>query len=82
MIDQQGMLRLFRILARPGAANARDCVALADTVAIIVQRYLEEVELPDVEAPRKSPPIPMASPASANPPAPVSAAPRLMTRAR
>jgi len=82
LIDQQGMLRLFRILARPGAANARDCVALADTVAIIVQRYLEEVELPDVEAPRKSPPIPVASPASANPPAPVSAAPRLMTRAR
>ena len=82
LIDQQGELRLFRTLARPGAAHARDCAALADTVAIIVQRYLEEVELPEVEAARKSPPILVASPAPPSPPAPVSAEPRLTMRAR
>ncbi len=70
LIDQQGRLRLFRTLARPGAAHARDCVALADTVAIIVQRYLEEVELPELEAARKSPEILAAPPAPAPPPSP------------
>jgi hypothetical protein len=50
LVDQQGRLRLFRTLARPGNGQAHDCAALSDTVALIVQRYLEEVELPKIEA--------------------------------
>jgi hypothetical protein len=80
LIDQQGRLRLFRTLARPGTAHARDCAALADTVAIIVQRYLEEVELPELEASRKSPTIQVAPPAP--PPSPVVAAFPLRARAK
>ncbi|HJX52068.1 MAG TPA: hypothetical protein VJ801_04815 [Polyangia bacterium] len=85
LIDQQGSLRLFRILARPGAVRARDCAALADTVAMIVQRYLEEVELPEVEAARTSPAVrvaPPAPPAPSPPPPPVVAGPPLRARAR
>jgi hypothetical protein len=55
LVDQQGRLRLFRTLARPGSGQARDCTALSDTVALIVQRYLEEVELPEIETPAKEP---------------------------
>jgi len=73
LIDQQGRLRLFRTLARPSAGHARDCAALADTVAIIVQRYLEEVELPEAEAARKNPPSQTAPPPPS--PAPVVAGP-------
>jgi hypothetical protein len=80
LIDQQGRLRLFRTLARPGAEHAHDCAALADTVAIIVQRYLEEVELPELEAGNKSPAIRVAPPAPS--PAPVLAASPLRARAR
>jgi hypothetical protein len=80
LIDQQGELRLFRTLARPGAAHARDCVALADTVAIIVQRYLEEVELPELEVARKRPAIQVPPPAPSVPPVVVDSLVR--TRAR
>jgi hypothetical protein len=82
LVDQQGRLRLFRILARPGAARARDCAALADTVAMIVQRYLEEVELPEAEAARTNPPIRVAPPAPAPLPPPVVPVPPLLARAR
>lgn len=50
LVDQQGRLRLFRTLARPGSGQPHDCAALSDTIALIVQRYLEEVELPEIEA--------------------------------
>ena len=80
LTDQQGRLRLFRTLARPGTAYAHDCAALADTVAIIVQRYLEEVELPEPEAGNKSPAIRVAPPAPS--PAPVLVASPLRARAR
>jgi hypothetical protein len=73
LIDQQGRLRLFRTLARPGTTNARDCAALSVTVAIIVQRYLEEIEMPDVEVARKSPVVQVVPPAP--PPAPVVVSP-------
>jgi len=82
LIDPQGRLRLFRILARPGAAQTRDCAALADTVAIIVQRYLEEVELPEAEPARKNPPIQVAAPVAAPSPPPVAAGPSPRARAR
>ena len=80
LIDQQGRLRLFRLLARPGAARARDCAALADTVAIIVQRYLEEVELPEVEVAHKIPPIQVAPPAPSPPPVVASSPSRARAR--
>jgi hypothetical protein len=56
LVDQQGRLRLFRTLARPGSGQVHDCAALSDTVALIVQRYLEEVELPEIEAAAKNTP--------------------------
>ena len=83
LMDPQGRLRLFRTLARPGAPHARDCAALADTVAIIVQRYLEEVELPELEAARKSPAIqvvPPTPPSPSPPPVVVGLPPRLRAR--
>lgn len=87
LIDEQGTLRLFRILARPGTAHARDCAALADTVAIIVQRYLEEVELPESEVVRKPlPPVaPTAPPPSSQPslqPSPLRSPPPAVAAAR
>ena len=67
LVDQQGRLRLFRTLARPGSGQSHDCAALSDTVALIVQRYLEEVELPEIVATAKSP---TESPRPPPPPAP------------
>lgn len=46
LMDDQGRLKLFRSLAKPGATRPRGCAALADTIAIMVQRYMEELELP------------------------------------
>ena len=83
LVDPQGRLRLFRTLARPGATNARDCAALSVTVAIIVQRYLEEIEMPEVEAARKSPTVqvvPPAPPSPSPPPVVVGPPPRLRAR--
>jgi hypothetical protein len=79
LVDEQGRLRLFRTLTRPGSTRARDCVALADTVVLIVQRYLEEVELPEVEAAAaaKRPAAPEPAPNPPDPPSkPVVALPR------
>jgi len=82
-VDPQGRLRLFRTLARPGATNARDCAALSVTVAIIVQRYLEEIELPEVEVARRSPMVqvvPPTPPSPSPPPVVVGPPPRLRAR--
>jgi hypothetical protein len=76
LVDQQGRLRLFRTLARPGSGQARDCTALSDTVALIVQRYLEEVELPEIQAPAKDPlPEKRRPPEPPRPPVPTTVAP-------
>ena len=80
LIDQQGRLRLFRTLARPGTTNARDCAALSVTVAIIVQRYLEEIEMPEVVAARRTPAIQVVPPAPT--PAPVVVGPPWRLRSR
>ena len=80
LIDQQGRLRLFRTLARSGTANARDCAALSVTVAIIVQRYLEEIEMPEVEAARRSPAVQVVPPAPPPAPVVVTPPPRLVPR--
>ncbi len=70
LVDQQGRLRLFRALTRPNSGQAHDCAALSETVALIVQRYLEEVEVPEIEASApKPPPSSPATPSPAAPPA-------------
>jgi hypothetical protein len=65
-----------------GSAGTLDCEALAVTVAIIVQRYLDEVELPEAEVAHEKPPIRVAAPAPPPPPPPVVTEPRLLARAR
>ena len=59
LIDKAGLVKLYRTL--PLGDRARDCAALADTIAFIVDRYFEEVELPTFPE-RKPPPPPQPSP--------------------
>ena len=78
LVDEEGRLKLFRSLAKPGDARPRVCAALADTIAIIVQRYLEEIEVPSVAAPAPTPvqaPAPPAQP-QVSPPVPPVEPPR------
>jgi hypothetical protein len=67
LIDGAGLVRLYRVLPPPPGDRARDCAALADTVAFIVDRYFEEVELPKLPE-RKPPPPPTPPPPSPPPP--------------
>jgi hypothetical protein len=78
LVDQQGRLRLFRTLARPGSGQAHDCSAISDTVALIVQRYLEEVEVPEIEA-AKTPTVNDRAPAPPPRPAPPAIVPEVRT---
>jgi hypothetical protein len=55
LVDDQGRLKLFRSFAKPGGARPRACAALADTIAIIVQRYMEELEVPSLPPPAEPP---------------------------
>jgi hypothetical protein len=57
LVDRSGLVKLYRSLPAPAGDRARDCAALADTVAFIVIRYFEEVELPALPE-RKPPPAP------------------------
>ena len=81
LLDGRGRLRLFRSLPPPPADKARDCAALADTVAFIIDRYFAEVELPALPekkpppAPPPSPPAPTAPAPTPPPPAPPPPAP-------
>jgi hypothetical protein len=59
LVDKAGQVKLYRTL--PIGDRARDCAALADTVAFIVDRYFEEVELPTLPE-RKPPPPPLPPP--------------------
>jgi hypothetical protein len=59
------------MLPPPQGGRARDCAALADTVALIVDRYFDEVELPAMPE-RKAPP-PMQQPPPPAPPPPKTA---------
>jgi hypothetical protein len=56
LMDRAGLVKLYRSLPAPTGDRARDCAALADTVAFIVLRYFEEVELPAL--PERKPPSP------------------------
>jgi hypothetical protein len=72
LVDAQGESVLRRLLPAPARGRAADCPALAETVALIVERYLHDV---GYEAPTLAPPAP--KPPSTPPPAPV---PPLETR--
>lgn len=60
LIDRLGKVQLYRSLPAPLGDRKRDCTALADSVAFIVDRYLGEMELP--ELPMKRPPPPPSPP--------------------
>ena len=66
LLDKTGLVKLYRTLPAPAGDRARDCVALADTVAFIVVRYFEEVELPNL--PERKPPPPTPPPPPPQPP--------------
>jgi|GEM_PF-2945554 len=78
LLDEKGRVRLYRAFPPPRANGPRDCAALADTVAFIVDRYFDEVELPAL--PQKPPPTPPPPPPP--PPAPPPASPPLPPPAR
>lgn len=67
LLDRNGLVKLYRTMPAPSGDRAKDCLALADTVAFIVDRYFDEVEMPVVPV-RKPPPPPPP------PPPPVDAA--------
>ncbi len=68
LVDKAGLVKLYRVLPLPVGDRTRDCAALADTVAFIVDRYFEEVELPKL--PERKPPPPPAPPPPPPPPPP------------
>jgi hypothetical protein len=43
LVDQKDQLRLRRALPPPASAGPAECPALADTVALMVERYLQEL---------------------------------------
>ncbi len=59
LLDGAGRVKLNRTLPPPDGDRGRDCAALADTVALIVDRYYNEVELPPLpEKKAKAEPAP------------------------
>ena len=81
LVDGVGRMRLFRSLLPPPGKETRDCAALAVTIALIVDRFFDEVEipaLPEREPPLPAPPTPPApapTPPAPSPPAPTPPAP-------
>ena len=76
LIDKAGLVKLYRVLPPPPGDRARDCAALADTVAFIVDRYFDEVELPELPERKQIPSPPAAPPPAPKPALPTPAAPR------
>ena len=68
LVDAKDEVVLHRLLPAPPRGHVPDCPALAETVAIIVERYLHDV---GYEAPPLPPPAPTTAPAPA-PPAPAT----------
>jgi hypothetical protein len=67
LIDGRGEVRLRRVLGAPGRGKAGECAALADTMAVIVERFLSGISYePPVEPP--APPAPPAPPPPVEPP--------------
>ena len=87
LFDAQGEVALHRILPAPPHGRAPDCPALAETIALIVERYLHDVgyEAPPLPppAPKQEPPAPAAEPAPTTvvvAPPPPPPAPRALWR--
>ena len=59
LTDAQGEIVLHRVLPAPPRGRAPDCPALAETIALIVDRYLHDV---GYEAPPLPPPAPKPKP--------------------
>ncbi|HVU51519.1 MAG TPA: hypothetical protein VHL80_12580, partial [Polyangia bacterium] len=57
LVDAQGEVVLHRVLPAPPRGRAPDCPALAETISIIVDRYLHDVgyEAPPLPAPEPKP---------------------------
>lgn len=77
LLDSKGRVRLYRALPPPPGDRAHDCAALADTVAFIVDRYFDEVQLPAL--PEKAPPPPAPPPP---PPAPQKSPPATISSSK
>jgi hypothetical protein len=67
LIDHLGKVQLYRSLPAPVGDRKRDCAALADSVAFIVDRYLEEMELPELPVRPVNPPTARLPPTLAPP---------------
>jgi hypothetical protein len=65
LTDARGEVVLHRILPAPPRGNTADCPALAQTVALIIERYMHDV---GYEAPPLPPPEPKAPPPRTAPP--------------
>jgi hypothetical protein len=76
LIDKAGLVKLYRLLPPPVGDRARDCAALADTVSFIVDRYFEEVEIPQLPERKPSPVPPPALPPVPLPPTQKSPEPK------
>jgi hypothetical protein len=70
LVDGKGRMRLFRSLQPPPGEKARECAALAVTIALIVDRYFDEVEIPPLAEKQPPPPPSPATPEPTPPPAP------------
>lgn len=80
LMDRSGLVKLYRSLPAPSGDRTRDCAALADTVAFIVIRYFEEVELPALPERKPPPPPPERKTPPEPPPAPKVEAPEAATK--
>jgi len=69
LVDAKDEIVLHRLLPAPPVGHAPDCPALAETVAIIVERYLHDI---GYEAPTAPPPPPAPPPAAPPPSAPTT----------
>jgi hypothetical protein len=77
VLDERGEVALHRILPAPPRGHSADCAALAETIALIVDRYLHDIgyEAPSLPAPAPAPPPPVAPPPIETPPLAVTATP-------
>jgi hypothetical protein len=86
LVDAQGDVVLHRVLPAPPRGRPADCPALAETIALIVERYLHDVgyEVPPLPppAPKPAPPPATTPPATVvvTPPGNVPAPPRALWR--
>jgi hypothetical protein len=80
LADAQGEVALHRMLPAPPRGHAPDCPALAETIALIVDRYLHDIgfEVPPLPPPEPAPAPPPSvtePPATVVVPGPAAAAP-------